>query len=380
MATVAEALALAWQQQRAGNWQQAEQVYRQVLQAEPANPDALHLLGILSQQAGQHELAVSYLQQTLAINPENASCHSNLGVAYQALGRAGEAEACFREALRLQPGFVEAQNNLALLLGRKDPLPDVSGQNLQARALAAAGRLDEARAVLEEALRVNADAEETYRNLGQVFREQGRPEEAAGCERQALIKELVNRAFGLGMLQIREEIERLADFIYGLAPRHVMEIGSHKGATFYLWCKLPRSPGKSIALDLAGGGFGGLSAREAATRDARMRTWAAQVYCINADSHSLDTYYTVKQALAGDRLDFLFIDGDHSYDGVKLDYWMYQDLVREGGYIAFHDINDNEWHRHRNCHVGRLWGELRGEKTEFNSHADSGGIGLIRKC
>jgi hypothetical protein len=35
---------------------------------------------------------------------------------------------------------------------------------------------------------------------------------------------------------------------------------------------------------------------------------------------------------------FLFIDGDHTYEGVKKDFEMYSPLIRKGGFIAFHDI------------------------------------------
>jgi predicted O-methyltransferase YrrM len=38
------------------------------------------------------------------------------------------------------------------------------------------------------------------------------------------------------------------------------------------------------------------------------------------------------------RLDFLFIDGDHTYEGVKQDFEMYTPLVRKGGLVAMHDI------------------------------------------
>ena len=37
-------------------------------------------------------------------------------------------------------------------------------------------------------------------------------------------------------------------------------------------------------------------------------------------------------------IDFLFIDGDHSYEGVKKDFEMYSPLVGSGGIIALHDI------------------------------------------
>jgi len=39
----------------------------------------------------------------------------------------------------------------------------------------------------------------------------------------------------------------------------------------------------------------------------------------------------------GDGVDFLFIDADHSYEGVSDDFWAWQGKVVEGGFIAFHD-------------------------------------------
>jgi predicted O-methyltransferase YrrM len=47
---------------------------------------------------------------------------------------------------------------------------------------------------------------------------------------------------------------------------------------------------------------------------------------------------SINEILQGYKLDFLFIDGDHSYEGVKKDFEMYSPLVRSGGLIAFHDI------------------------------------------
>jgi len=42
--------------------------------------------------------------------------------------------------------------------------------------------------------------------------------------------------------------------------------------------------------------------------------------------------------LKGTQLDVLFIDGDHSLEGVRQDFLAFAPLVREGGIIAFHDI------------------------------------------
>lgn len=39
------------------------------------------------------------------------------------------------------------------------------------------------------------------------------------------------------------------------------------------------------------------------------------------------------------KIDFLFIDGDHSIKGCKEDYDLYSPKVVKGGYIAFHDYH-----------------------------------------
>ena len=41
-----------------------------------------------------------------------------------------------------------------------------------------------------------------------------------------------------------------------------------------------------------------------------------------------------------DNYDLLFIDGDHSYTGVSLDYHKFELFVKKGGYIVFHDFGD----------------------------------------
>jgi hypothetical protein len=41
-------------------------------------------------------------------------------------------------------------------------------------------------------------------------------------------------------------------------------------------------------------------------------------------------------------IDVLFIDGDHSYQGVQNDFFMYNDLVNDGGYIIFDDYHDRQ--------------------------------------
>ena len=75
-------------------------------------------------------------------------------------------------------------------------------------------------------------------------------------------------------------------------------------------------------------------------------------------------------------MDFLFIDGDHSYDGVKKDFEMYSPLLAPGGMIAFHDIVDGP-----EASVGgvpKFWRELKAGHThlEFVKSWQQGGWGI----
>jgi cephalosporin hydroxylase len=94
-------------------------------------------------------------------------------------------------------------------------------------------------------------------------------------------------------------------------------------------------------------------------------------------SHEDSTLRQVAWALRGRLADLLFIDGDHTYGGVKSDWEMYSPLVTKGGVVAFHDINDTQFHHDVGCEVDKLWKELEGEKYEFTIHREWGGIGAM---
>ena len=85
--------------------------------------------------------------------------------------------------------------------------------------------------------------------------------------------------------------------------------------------------------------------------------------------------------LNGEKIDFLFIDGDHRYDGVKSDFEMYKSLVKSGGLIGFHDIVDTEYHHKLDCYVDKLWNEIKSdyEYVEFiqDPNQRKYGIGVL---
>jgi predicted O-linked N-acetylglucosamine transferase (SPINDLY family) len=167
MATVADMFALALHYHQLGDVQQAEPLYRQIIEFDPNHADAWQLLGEIAIRGGRHDLAIEYIGRAISLNPGFAAYYSNLGVAYDAIGRVAEAAMSYQRALELQPAYPEARNNLGVLLRRQ-------------------GRLDEAAANLREAVRLRPDYAEAHNNLGIVLLELGKLDEALASCRDAL--------------------------------------------------------------------------------------------------------------------------------------------------------------------------------------------------
>ncbi len=201
MPAVAQALAQAVQQHQAGQLQQAEQIYRTILQADPQQVDALHLLGVLAYQLGQHEQASAYIRQALRLKPDLAEAHLNLATVLQAQGQLEKARACYQQALRWKPNCAEVHNNLGNLLQQQGKLAEAQASLEQAlclkpnlaeahnnlgNVLQEQGKLAAALASLQQALRLRPDLAEAHNSLGNLLHEQGQLAEAQASYQQAL--------------------------------------------------------------------------------------------------------------------------------------------------------------------------------------------------
>jgi len=96
MPTIPELLAKAVEHHQAGRFQEAEQGYRQILQLDPNDINALHLFGVLCQQQGHHDRAVDYISAALRRKADFPEAHNNLGNALRAQGRLDEAVASYQ--------------------------------------------------------------------------------------------------------------------------------------------------------------------------------------------------------------------------------------------------------------------------------------------
>ena len=108
----------AWRLHRAGEFDRAERLYREILRTDPTNYEALHRLAFLSGQRGRWEDAQSLMARAIELNPRAADALFLRGSALQKLNRHDEAIACFDRALALNPGAPEVRLNRAASLYR----------------------------------------------------------------------------------------------------------------------------------------------------------------------------------------------------------------------------------------------------------------------
>lgn len=183
----------------------------------------------------------------------------------------------------------------------------------------------------------------------------------------------------LGPHQRKTEIVGFVERAKEISPRYVCEIGTAAGGTnMMLGLALP-SVEKIMGVDLYVQNRAQLNyySRPSQTR-----------YYRNASSRTTASVDWVKNILgAGNQLDVLFIDGDHSYAGVKADFVMYRKLVRDGGLIAFHDIVPDHQARYGkktlawSGEVPQFWEELKAyypyQQFVQDPEQDGCGIGVL---
>jgi len=112
-------LEAGWRSHGSGDLKHAEECYLQLLQDQPANLDALYLLGRLRGQQGQLEDGLRLLKEVVARKPSFAEGWSDLGNVHTLQGNLDEAEAAYRRALELEPEHAGTWLNLGTLLVRK---------------------------------------------------------------------------------------------------------------------------------------------------------------------------------------------------------------------------------------------------------------------
>ncbi|MCK7582594.1 MAG: tetratricopeptide repeat protein [Chromatiales bacterium] len=157
--SLGEALSLAVHAHREGYLDNAELLYRRILEVAPDQADAMHFLGVLLHQRDRSGEAVDLIQRSIELDPGFADRYNNLGNVLVEHERLAEATEAYRKAIALQPGHANAYNNLGA-------------------ALRAQGRFEEAEAAYQKAIEANPDHADAHNNMGNLMSCQHRVREA----------------------------------------------------------------------------------------------------------------------------------------------------------------------------------------------------------
>ncbi len=233
---LAEAVRRAVALHRAGALDDAEHLYRAILDAAPAQFDALHLLGVLQAQRGRNDDALALISRALAVKPHSVEAHANRANVLTRAGRHAEALAACDAALAIHPSDAEARNNRGLALrglarhaealAAFDAVIAAQPRHVgalanRARALLDLGRAGEALAACDAALAVDAAHAVAWQHRATALHELGRgDEELAAWERAVALDPACAAAWNNRAILLRRQrrdAEALASFDRALA-------------------------------------------------------------------------------------------------------------------------------------------------------------------
>lgn len=139
-----------------------------------------------------------------------------------------------------------------------------------------------------------------------------------------------------------EDIHLFAQWLYGYQAeiKSIVEIGVATGGSADVWRKFMSEDGIYIGIDINLYNPAEFLYAEMEKVIKRFEDDKRMNFII-ADSKAPETVARTMELLAGRPVDFLFIDGYHSYEYAKSDYELYAPMVRPGGIVAYHDATAN---------------------------------------
>ena len=142
-----------------GQFDQAEDLFHQMLKTHENHSDALHFMGLISHRKGKSQDAIAFISKAIENNPRIAVYYYNLGYIFTALGQLEKAIKAYKNSISLKPNYTEAINNLGLILYDQD-------------------KIEESIILFQQAIRSNCDYTNAYYNLGKACQAQGNPQAA----------------------------------------------------------------------------------------------------------------------------------------------------------------------------------------------------------
>ena len=150
-----------------GRLEEAERLYRSILENQPTNLDVNNNLGVLLFNLGKYNEAEASYKKAIELKPDYVEAHYNLGLTLQKLGKYNEAEASYRKAIELKPNYAEAYNDLGSILHHQT-------------------KLDKAKKYYKKSTELKPDFAKAHNNLGAILQDLGKLDEAETSYRKAI--------------------------------------------------------------------------------------------------------------------------------------------------------------------------------------------------
>lgn len=115
-----------------GRFDEAENIYRQILETAPDHPDILNLLGLIAQAKGVHNQATELFYRAIKKAPKHAPFYFNLGISLSALGKNVEALDNLQKAAEFESDVKEIYNQQGMVLHRLHRIPEAQQAFLKA--------------------------------------------------------------------------------------------------------------------------------------------------------------------------------------------------------------------------------------------------------
>ena len=192
-----------------GNLDEAEVIYREILETAPKNATVMHFLAMIAVTKGAYETAISILYKAIELDKKSAAPYFNLAMALQGAGYLGEALENYQKAIKLDKDFApEGYNNMANIYRTQHDLkkaehfylksiesnPEKSffaynGLGLLQREQ---GKNEDALESFQAAIDIEPSSGDAYANMATTLRSMGRVFEAIPLYEKALSIDSLN--------------------------------------------------------------------------------------------------------------------------------------------------------------------------------------------
>ena len=195
----ASLLQQAIQSYQAGDTRKAVALCRKVLQTQPQQPDALHVLGNVAKDQGNYQQALQYFRQGLTVAPGHTHMLNSAGLLFRAMGYLQDARQCFQRSLEIDPNYYQGRYNLANLCR-------VEGDTERAKAL------------YRQVLKQRGGFADALANLASILEEEHHLEEAHQLARKAVESNPANFIARLTLANIARREQRFDEMLEHLGP------------------------------------------------------------------------------------------------------------------------------------------------------------------